>query len=141
MRRRAVALAGTLVLVTGAWWGWQRARMPDPGAVPREPAAIVPEGVRIRVEVVNASDVRGLARRATLHLRDLGFDVVRYSGSDTRRDSSLVIDRTGHPDWARMASRAMGGAPVESRPDSSRFVDLTILLGATWRPPAQPFHP
>ena len=102
---------------------------------------IVPEGVRIRVEVLNATDVRGLARRATLHLRDLGFDVVRFAGDAARRDSSLVVDRTGHPDWARLASRAMGGAAVSSGPDSSRFVDLTILVGRTWRPPAQPLNP
>ena len=35
-----------------------------------------PDGVRIRVQVLNATKTRGLARRATMLLRDRGFDVV-----------------------------------------------------------------
>ena len=30
---------------------------------------------------------------------------------------------------------------VESRPDSSRYLDVTVLIGSSWRPPAQPFYP
>lgn len=133
----AVALA---LLVGGAWW-W---RSRDAGAVVTAapvPRRRIPEGTRVRVEVLNASDVRGIARRATFVLRDAGFDVVRFSGDESRRDSTLVIDRTGHPDWARAAAQALGGARVEVRPDSGRYVDLTVLLGARWRPPAEPFYP
>jgi hypothetical protein len=32
-------------------------------------------------------------------------------------------------------------APVVSRPDSSRYLDVTVLIGADWRPPSLPFHP
>jgi hypothetical protein len=105
--------------------------------------ARVPAGVRIRVEVLNASTVRGLARRATMHLRDRGFDVVENgsAAAGERRDSTLVIDRTHHSEWAALAARAMGGARVESRPDTLRDVDLTVLVGATWRPPSEPFYP
>ena len=101
-----------------------------------------PDSVRIKVEILNASLVRGLARRATMHLRDRGFDVVFTGGSDERRDSTLVLDRSGHPEWARAVARALGGgARVESRPDTSRYLDVTVLLGASWRPPPQPFYP
>jgi hypothetical protein len=110
---------------------------PPPGA----PAPIVPAGVRVRVEVVNATKVRGLARRASFYLRDLGFDVVDFRNTGLKRDSTLILDRSGHPAWAALASRALGGARVEARPDSSRYLDLTIVLGAAWRPPAQPFYP
>jgi hypothetical protein len=30
---------------------------------------------------------------------------------------------------------------VESRPDSSRYLDVTVLIGSSWRPPAEPFYP
>ena len=37
--------------------------------------------------------------------------------------------------------QGLGGARVESHPDSSRYVDVSVLVGAGWRPPAQPFYP
>jgi LytR cell envelope-related transcriptional attenuator len=98
-------------------------------------------GERVRVEVINATHVHGLARRATEYLRDRGFDVVMSGTARDQRDSTLVIDRTNHPVWAGRVARAFGGARVELQPDTSRYVDITVLLGATWRPPAQPFYP
>jgi LytR cell envelope-related transcriptional attenuator len=138
VERRSLILGGLLAatLAAGGWW-WSRDRAVSASVVER----LVPDGTRIRVEVLNASEVRGLARRATFVLRDAGFDVVRFTGDDARRAENLVIDRTGHPDWARLASQALGGATIESRPDSGRYVDLTVLVGARWRPPAQPFNP
>ena len=97
--------------------------------------------MRIRVEVLNATRVRGLARRATMHLRDRGFDVVNVGTSREVRDSTIVLDRSGHADWAGLVARALGGARVEPAPDSSRYLDVTVLIGATWRPPAEPFYP
>jgi hypothetical protein len=98
-------------------------------------------GTRITVEVLNATKVRGLARRAALTLRDRGFDVVSSGTNPDPFDSTQVLDRTGHREWALRAAQAMGGAAVLVRPDSSRDVDLTVLIGASWRPPAQPFYP
>jgi hypothetical protein len=57
------------------------------------------------------------------------------------RDSTLVLIRSGKDDWAELVARALGGARVESRPDSVRYLDVTVLLGADWRPPSKPFHP
>jgi uncharacterized membrane protein len=103
--------------------------------------ARAPRGVRVKVQVVNATRVRGLARRATHALRDRGFDVVEVSTTAEQRDSTLVLDRSGHPDWAGRAARAMGGARVDARPDTSRYLDLTVLVGRTWRPPAEALDP
>jgi len=98
-------------------------------------------GARITVEVLNATKVRGLARRAALTLRDQGFDVVSTGTNRDPFDSTQVLDRTGRRDWAMRAARAMGGATILECPDSSRDVDLTVLIGASWRPPSQPFYP
>lgn len=112
-----------------------------PQAVRQRIDAEAPVGVRIRVEVLNATRVRGLARRATMHLRDRGFDVVSVGTSRETRDTTVVLDRSGHADWAALVARALGGARVEQAPDSSRYLDVTVLVGATWRPPAEPFYP
>lgn len=108
---------------------------------PEQVRVLVPDNVRIKVEVLNASGQRGLARRAMFALRDAGFDVVRFANDPERRDSTLVLARSGNEDWARLVARALGGARVESRPDSLRYLDVTVRLGADWRPPAKPFHP
>lgn len=105
------------------------------------PDASAPEGARVRVQVLNATSVRGLARRATMHLRDRGFDVLEMGTSAEQLDSTVVLDRSGHPEWAKRVAEALGGARVESRPDSSRYLDVTVLLGRSWRAPSEPFYP
>jgi hypothetical protein len=100
-----------------------------------------PANTRIRVEIINASRTRGLARRATRLLRDRGFDVVTFANSQTTQDSTIVLDRTNHAEWAGLVGKALGGARVEARPDTSRYVDVTVVLGGTWRPPPEPFSP
>ena len=125
----------------GVWWVGRGGDPATVGAPWREVRA--PEGTRIQVQVLNASETRGLGRRATRHLRDRGFDVVEIGTAPAaaRRDSTLVLDRSGNPEWARLVAAALGGARVESRPDTSRYVDVTVLLGSTYRPPAEPLYP
>ena len=76
-----------------------------------------------------------------MHLRDRGFDVLEIGTAPEQLDSTVVLDRSGHPDWAQRVAKALGGARVESRPDSSRYLDVTVLLGRSWRAPAKPFYP
>ena len=99
-----------------------------------------PEGVRIKVEVLNGTRTKGLARRATQFLREHGFDVVGSGTNPDQMATTLVLDRSGHPDWAARVGRAMNATVLE-RPDSSRYLDVTVILGADWRAPALPFHP
>ena len=115
----------------------------DDHAIAVRPARVIPDSVRIKVEVINATSTRGLGRLATAWLRDKGFDVVGTGTAPEaeRRDSTLVLDRSGHPEWARLAAESMGGARVESRPDSLRYLDLTILVGRAWRAPPQTLYP
>jgi LytR cell envelope-related transcriptional attenuator len=96
---------------------------------------------RVRVQVLNATRTRGLARRAMLYLRDQGFDVVEVGTTTPTLDTTVVLDRSRHPTWAREVASSLGAAHVETRPDSSRYLDVTVLVGASWRPPAQPFYP
>lgn len=139
-RRTAAALILLLAIVAAGLAVGRRGRAPGSAAAP--PAgARAPDSVRIRVEVLNATRTNGLARQATLYLRDRGFDVVEFGTAAAQRDSTLVLDRSGRPEWARLVARAMDGAPMRSRPDSSRYVDVTVLVGRSWRPPAQPFYP
>jgi hypothetical protein len=136
--RVAAALAVVVLAGTGAlfWTRTGRSESRPPAARIRAPA-----GERVRVQVLNGTTVRGLARRATVVLRDRGFDVVEVGTVKTSRDTTLVLDLSGHPEWAERIARVLAPARVVSRPDSSRYLDIAIVLGTSWRPPPDPFHP
>ena len=145
MERRALRRIGVtlLAIVMLAAVIATRSAIRRRGDVRRQTAPDVnaPADTRVRVQVLNATTARGLARRATLLLRDRGFDVLEVGTAPEQRDTTLVLDRSGHPEWAKRVADALGGARVESRPDSSRYLDVTVLLGRSWRAPAQPFYP
>ncbi|HYN81065.1 MAG TPA: LytR C-terminal domain-containing protein [Gemmatimonadaceae bacterium] len=122
------------------WTRYERARSAAGAQLDAPVDAKAPPNTRIKVEVLNATTTKGLARRATLFLRDRGFDVVAIGTAREQRETTLVIDRSNHPAWARLIANALG-ATITSRPDSSRYVDATVLVGASWHPPAKPFYP
>lgn len=104
--------------------------------------AVAPAGVRIRVRVVNATGRRGLARRATLLLRDFGFDVVEYdSERGTALDRTEIVQHRGDADWSARLQRALGAGQPVIRPDSLLDVELTVRLGRDWEPAAEPLRP
>jgi len=140
-RRYGRIIVVLLILVGIGWIAWQLlALRPARSGIAAPEDARAPEGVRIKVEVLNATQTRGLARKATIYLRDRGFDVVGSGNVAEQRASTVVYDRSAHPEWARLVGRAMN-APVVERPDTSRYLDVTVLLGGDWRPPPLPFHP
>jgi hypothetical protein len=138
--KRLSAVAAGVVLLTGVI-ATRSAFRDAPPPRPTPPDVNAASDTRVRVEVLNATPTRGLARRATMQLRDRGLDVVQTGTSAVQADSTVVFDRAGHPEWARRVADALGGARVESRPDSSRYVDVTVLLGRSWRPPAHSLYP
>lgn len=99
-----------------------------------------PADVRIKVEVLNASRIHGAARSVTFLLRDRGYDVVASGNAGQLQDATVVLDRSNHPEWAALIAKAVGGK-AESKPDTSRYLDATVIIGASWTPPPMPFHP
>lgn len=142
-RRRIAIGAGTvLTLLLLAFVVVRATSGPDDDDPGRRSAGLLVEpGVRIRVEVLNATRTPRLARHATRVLRDRGFDVVAIGNASEQLDSTLILDRTNHPEWAALAATALQGARIEARPDTSRYLDLTILVGASWTPPPEALYP
>lgn len=105
------------------------------------PATVAEAGrERIRVEVLNAAGVAGLARAGTERIRAAGYDVVYYGNAAAfGRDTSVVLDRSGRPDAARAVAAAMDIPLVLERPDTSLYLDVTVILGRDWSGiPAEP---
>ncbi len=119
----------------GSMWGG-----PEPDRPSRDRPEALPEGMgRVRVEVLNASGVSGIARQATGCLRDQGFDVVYYGNAGTYgQDPSVVIDRVGDRFAAELIGKALGIPGIRSEPDSTLLVDVTVLLGPEWTVPEGP---
>ena len=144
-RLRFAAVAALVVLVlAGATWvlhARQVVRSPLSAVLPGGDGPHAPADVRVRVQVLNTTTTRGLARRATRLLRDRGFDVVELGTTSPALDTTLVLDRSGHPAWAASVAELLRPARAVARPDSSRYLDVTVLLGRTWRPPSHPLDP
>jgi hypothetical protein len=133
-----------VVVLAAATWVLHARRVvhtPLSSVLPGAGEVRAPEGVRIRVQVLNTTRTRGLARRATRVLRDRGFDVVELGTTTPTIDTTIVLDLSGHPDWASAVARVLEPARVVTRPDSSRYLDVTVLLGRSWRPPPHPLDP
>jgi hypothetical protein len=113
----------------------------DATPVERAPDVRAPDSVRVRVQVLNGTRTRGLARRATVLLRDRGFDVVENGNEKGDTDTTIVYDLTGHPDWAQRVAKLLPPARVVTRADTSRYLDVVVVLGTAWRPPAESLHP
>lgn len=134
-----IALAGVVVVAAGMTFTARRRVASTRPTV--SPLVRAPDSVRIKVQVLNGTKTRGLARRATQLLRDHGFDVVDMGTASAEGDTTLVLDLSGHPEWAQRVARNFTPSRVETRTDSSRYLDVTVVLGAAWRPPAKPFYP
>jgi len=115
---------------------------PTPQAALSDTLARPPAGTRVRVRVLNITTTRGLAKRATTHLRAFGYDVVDYD-SDVKPAGtpSRILSHTGKDDWAQRLRRAVGTGAIESVRDSLRYVDFTVLIGSDWKPTPQTFRP
>jgi hypothetical protein len=99
------------------------------------PAFDVPgeDGPRIVVEVLNTTGKSGLARVGTRALRRAGIDVVSYgnavSEGDRGSDSTRILVRRGDREAGERVRRALKVGSVVMRPDSTRLVDVSVLLG------------
>ena len=134
--------AAVLVVASSAGALVMQARQgPTPLLAALADAPHAPAGQRIRVQVLNTTKTRGLARRATRLLRDRGFDVVDIGNVGPTIDTTIVLDLSGHPAWADVAAKILARARTRARSDSSRYLDVTVLIGSSWRPPAEPLHP
>lgn len=138
-RMRTVAVL-LVVLAAGALLGsaleqWHGLRE---RAAEKAPRGQAPPGRRIRVEVLNAAGRKNIARDATELLRDRGYDVVYFGNADRfDREASVVLDRVGRLETARLVADALGIRNVRSAPDSNLYLDASVLLGQDWNRPPQ----
>lgn len=133
-------IAGAALLVAvgavGAWRVHRRPPATDPAVLNLPP---LPH--HVTAEVLNVGRVPGAARVATDLVRHGGIDVVFYGGVDSTDKGdgrNRVLVRRRDTTGVGRVLDAIGPADVVSAPDSTRLVDLSILLGRTFAPPHHP---
>jgi len=102
------------------------------------------KGPAITVEVLNASGRLGDARVGTRLLRRAGIDVVYFGNAgENGLDSTRIIVRRGSEKVGERVRAALGQGRVEIQLDSSKLLDVSVLLGADFSPASSrlDFHP
>jgi hypothetical protein len=127
-RTFSILVVVAALVATAAWLG---RRFPEAGAA-EDRASYAPRE-RVRVEVLNAGGVAGVARDVRDVLIEDGFDVVQWgNASSFDRDSTVVVDRVGREDLAEAVANALGIRNVLLEPDPDLFVDVSVLVGRDW---------
>lgn len=130
-RRAGLALAGLAVLALLGSAVLQLTRRG--GDSPFDEVADAPEQ-RVRVEVLNAAAIPGLARTATERLRDAGFDVVYYGNARGQNpDTSRVLSRAGGREAADRVAAALEIGRVAVEPDTGLYLEVSVILGKDWK--------
>jgi hypothetical protein len=101
--------------------------------------AVPPSTDRVVVEVLNGTTTSGLARVGARVLRRAGFDVV-YLATAAKVDSTTVLVRRGEVAAGERVRKALGTGRVKAARDSTRHVDVTVILGPDFRGPVE-VHP
>lgn len=99
---------------------------------PTGPRRWEPLGRRVEVEVLNSGGIVGAGRAGMMLLRRAGLDVVYLGNAEAAlrdRDRNQVLVRRGDTAGVGRVVEALGDAEVVEAPDSTRLVDLTVLLG------------
>jgi hypothetical protein len=140
---RRVLIVGAVFACAVVTAGWITGRRRPVPAVPQTDAAIPGAFPRVTVEVLNGTRTAGLALAATLRLRHERLDVVYFGNADTGRGNHLhntIFVRRGDTAGVGRALVALGSADVVSAPDTTRMVDLSVLLGSAFTTAAAAHH-
>ncbi len=136
----ALLCAALVVVGRWAWGAWQEERTTPPRPAIALVGQVAGAHRGVIVEVINATGREGLARQVTRLLREQGVDVVYFGSTDRRPDSTTVMVRRGDdPELGRGIARIVGTRRIAVETDSTRRVDLTIMLGADYRFPGNRF--
>lgn len=126
MNRYVWGLIGGLCIAVGVvtLTFWQH----KPQPITQNPTPIQ----NIRIEVLNGCGTDGIAGQLSDRLRDLGFDVMTQGNAESfNYPETLVIDRTGKPDYARQVADMMGtkNQIQQMTPDPFRIEEITVVIG------------
>ncbi len=89
---------------------------------------------KIRVEVLNGTDVPDLARRLTYVMRRDSFDVLIYGNSKTKLEKTVVVERRDSS--MRYSSHVAKWYGIKYKTieiDPDHIIDVSVVIGADYK--------
>ena len=85
----------------------------------------------IQLQILNATNTQGIARRTTEYLRKRGFDVVQVKNANMQSLQSFVIRCTGDSASAARVAYALGieERHIRTEIDTNLMLDCTVVIG------------
>jgi len=86
----------------------------------------------IRVEILNGTNLSGLAARTAQLYKSFGFQIAAIANAELNDYSrTIVLDRSGNPEFAKQVAKLIRCEQVHSQIDENRdeTVDVTVILG------------
>ena len=102
----------------------------------REPYTVRKQRIRgnVRVAVINASGVNGLARRVTFWLRSMGYDVLYYGSDTSSLKKTVIIDHVNRrKKYGKMLGGTVGCSNIIYEPDPDSLFDVTVVIGRDYK--------
>jgi hypothetical protein len=88
------------------------------------------EAKKMKIEVLNATNINGLAERVAKFLRKKGFDVIRYDTAKEKIKYTVIIERKDtNLKHATFVREVLKQGEVSFEPDVLGFLEVTIVLG------------
>jgi LCP family protein required for cell wall assembly len=104
------------------------------GKAPPDPASLGVQPADVRVRVLNGSGADGVASEASVALQDAGFNIADRGDADTYDYTRTVIRHApGQRAKAQLLEGFVAGSTVVEEDRSLRTVDLTLILGSSYR--------
>ena len=124
---------GVLLMVVGLliYGGISAVKAQRQRTLDRKRAERYPE---IRVEVLNATGVNGLAKRVSWRLRDMGFDVVYYGNAADTLTKTVIIERADSSlSNAKELAWAINCKEITFEPDPDGLLEVTLIVGLDYQ--------
>jgi hypothetical protein len=85
-----------------------------------------------RIEILNGTGEKGLARRAAVSMMKRGIDVFKVANADRFDYKESVLIARRRNDQLRLLGEALGCENVVEQTKRGSFVDATLIIGADY---------
>jgi LCP family protein required for cell wall assembly len=94
----------------------------------REAVDRVLRGQGVTVQVLNGTDVNGLAAQVASRLEEAGCEITEVGNTEQATETTLIVDHRGRRRGERVASW-LGRGVISVAPDGDSPADVTVILG------------
>ena len=90
---------------------------------------------QLQINVLNATDVSGIAEQTKEWLQSRGFDVVEVGNAPQKSDKSYIVDRADNYQAAEATANSLGisNSLIEKQIDTNHLICVSVILGYDYK--------